>query len=122
MSIREYDLAMARAPSGTDVFTAIAEAPRREIMDALLEGERPVGELVEVLRMAQPRVSKHLRVLSEVGLVTCRAEGRRRLYRLNHERLRGLHGWMEKYERAWIERLDRMDDHLKDLQRGERVR
>jgi DNA-binding transcriptional ArsR family regulator len=113
---------MARAAAATDVFTAIAEAPRREILDALVDGERPVGELVKVLRMAQPRVSKHLRVLSDVGLVTCRAEGRRRLYRLNPERLRPLHGWLEKYERAWNERLDRMDDYLKDLQRKERVR
>ena len=113
---------MARAAAATDLFTAIAEAPRREILDALVDGERPVGELVEVLRMAQPRVSKHLRVLNDVGLVTCRAEGRRRLYRLNHERLRPLHAWLEKYERAWNERLDRMDDYLMDLQQEERVR
>jgi len=113
---------MARAAAATDLFTAIAEAPRREILDALVDGERPVGELVEVLRMAQPRVSKHLRVLNDVGLVTCRAEGRRRLYRLDHERLRPLHAWLEKYERAWNERLDRMDDYLMDLQQEERVR
>jgi len=84
-------------------------------------GERPVGELVDVLQLAQPQVSKHLRVLSDVGLVTCRAEGRRRLYRLDHERLRPLHGWLEKYERVWNERLDRMDDYLKDLQGKERA-
>jgi DNA-binding transcriptional ArsR family regulator len=108
---------MARAAADADVFTAIAEAPRREIMDALVDGERPVGEIADVLRMAQPGVSKHLRVLSDVGLVTCRAEGRRRLYRLNHERLRPLHGWLEKYERALNDRLDRVDDYLTELQR-----
>ena len=86
-----------------------------------MAGERPVGELVDVLQLAQPQVSKHLRVLSDVGLVTCRAEGRRRLYRLDHERLRPLHGWLEKYERVWNERLDRMDDYLKDLQGKERA-
>jgi len=113
---------MARAAAASDLFTAIAEAPRREILDALVDGERAVGELVDVLHMAQPRVSKHLRVLNDVGLVSCRAEGRRRLYRLNHECLRPLQGWLEKYERAWNERLDRMDDYLKELQRKERVR
>jgi DNA-binding transcriptional ArsR family regulator len=107
---------MARAPAATDVFTAIAEAPRREILDALVAGERPVGELADVLHLAQPQVSKHLRVLSDVGLVTCRAEGRRRLYRLNHKRFHPLQSWLEKYERDWNERLDRMDDYLKDLQ------
>jgi DNA-binding transcriptional ArsR family regulator len=104
------------------VFNAIAEARRREILDALVEGERPVGELVDVLQVAQPQVSKHLRVLSDVGLVTCRADGRRRLYRLNGDRLRPLRGWLEKYEQAWTERFDRMDDHLQDLQRRERPR
>ena len=113
---------MARAAAATDVFTAIAEAHRREILDALVAGERPVGALVDVLHLAQPQVSKHLRILSDVGLVTCRAEGRRRLYRLNHERLRPLHDWMGKYERALSERLDRMDDYLEDLQGRERVR
>ncbi len=113
---------MARAPVASDVFNAIAEAHRREILDALVEGERPVGELVDALRLTQPQVSKHLRVLSEVGLVTCRAEGRRRLYRLDHERLRPLHDWMAKYEQYWNERLDRLDDYVSDLQRKEGMR
>lgn len=113
---------MARAAVASDVFNAIAEAHRRDILDVLVAGERPVGELVDVLRLTQPQVSKHLRVLSDVGLVTCRAEGRRRLYRLDPEHLRPFHDWFAKYERAWNRRLDRLDDYLGDLQRKERVR
>jgi DNA-binding transcriptional ArsR family regulator len=113
--------AMARAAAASDVFNAIGETHRREILDALVTGERPVGELVDVLRLTQPQVSKHLRVLSDVGLVRCRAEGRRRLYRLDHERLRPVHDWMEKYEQSWNRRLDRLDDYLSDLQRKERM-
>ena len=112
----------ARASAASDVFNAIAEAHSREILDALVAGERPVGELVDVLRLAQPQVSKHLRVLSDVGLVKCRAVGRRRLYRLDHERLRPLHDWLEKYEQSWNQRLDRLDDYLSDLQRKEAMR
>jgi DNA-binding transcriptional ArsR family regulator len=110
---------MARATVSSDVFNAIAEAKRREILDVLVAGEKPVGELAEELRLAQPQVSKHLRVLSEVGLVNCRADGRRRLYRLDQEPLRPLHDWMEKYERSWNKRLDRLDDYVTDLQRKE---
>jgi len=122
MPTSEYDGPMARASAASDVFNAIAEAHRREILDALVAGERSVGELVDVLGLAQPQVSKHLRVLSDVGLVKCRAEGRRRLYRLDHENLRPLHDWLEKYEQYWNGRLDRFDDYLSDLQRKERVR
>ena len=68
--------------------------------------------------MSQPQVSKHLRVLSEVGLVTRRAEGRRRLYRAEPARLRPMHDWLSKYERAWNDRLDRVDDYLTELQQG----
>jgi DNA-binding transcriptional ArsR family regulator len=116
MSIREYDATVARSPTTSDVFNAIAEARRREIMDALITGEKPVGAIVDDLSMPQPQVSKHLRVLSEVGLVRCRADGRRRLYRLEPARLRPLHEWLAKYEQAWNDRLDRMDDYLKELQ------
>jgi DNA-binding transcriptional ArsR family regulator len=119
MPISEYNGRMARAAATSDVFNAIGEAHRREILDALVTGERPVGELVDVLRLTQPQVSKHLRVLSDVGLVRCRAEGRRRLYRLDHERLRPVHDWLEKYEQSWNRRLDRLDDYLSDLQRKE---
>ncbi|HZT15065.1 MAG TPA: metalloregulator ArsR/SmtB family transcription factor [Gaiellaceae bacterium] len=108
---------MARTSSTADVFNAVAEARRREILDTLIAGEKAVGTIVNDLSLSQPQVSKHLRVLSEVGLVRCRAEGRRRLYRLEPARLRPFHDWLAKYEQAWNERLDRMDDYLKELQR-----
>jgi len=110
---------MARAAAASDVFNAIAEGPRREILDVLVAGERPVGELVDSLRLTQPQVSKHLRVLSDAGLVRCRADGRRRLYRLDHEHLRPLHDWLAKYEQYWNRRLDRLDEYLGELQREE---
>jgi DNA-binding transcriptional ArsR family regulator len=121
MPIAEYDGRVARASTTSDVFNAIAEAHRREILDALITGEKAVGAIVNILSMSQPQVSKHLRVLSEVGLVRCRAEGRRRLYRLEPAHLRPLHDWVAKYEQAMNDRLDRMDNYLKELQRkGER--
>ncbi len=120
MPISEYDKPVARASTTSDVFNAIAEADRREILDALITGEKAVGTIVNELSMSQPQVSKHLRVLSEVGLVRCRAEGRRRLYRLEPARLRPLHEWLARYEQAWHDRMDRMDDYLKELQQGER--
>jgi DNA-binding transcriptional ArsR family regulator len=121
MPITEYVGIVARSSTTSDVFNAIAEARRREILDALMAGEKPVGAIVNDLSMSQPQVSKHLRVLSEVGLVRCRAEGRRRLYSLEPARLRPMHEWLAKYERAWNDRLDRVDDYLKELQRqGER--
>jgi DNA-binding transcriptional ArsR family regulator len=107
---------VARASTTSDVFNAIAEADRREILDVLMTGERAVGAIVNELSMSQPQVSKHLRVLSEVGLVRSRAEGRRRLYRLEPARLRPLHDWLAKYERAWNDRLDQLDDYLTELQ------
>ena len=116
MSITEYVGAVARSSTTSDVFNAIAEARRREILDALMAGEKAVGAIVNDLSMSQPQVSKHLRVLNEVGLVRCRAEGRRRLYSLEPGRLRPLHEWLAKYERAWNDRLDRVDDYLKELQ------
>jgi|SRR5580693_3907840 DNA-binding transcriptional ArsR family regulator len=106
---------MARASTTSDVFNAIAEADRRDILDVLRTGEKAVGEIVNDLSMSQPQVSKHLRVLSEVGLVECRAQGRHRLYRVEPERLRPLHDWLAKYERAWNDRLDRLDDYLTEL-------
>lgn len=110
---------MARASTTTDVFNAVAEVHRRDILDVLATGEKPVGAIVDDLAMPQPQVSKHLRVLSEVGLVECRAVGRHRLYRLNPARLRPLHDWVAKYEVMWNERLDRLDDYLQQIQRGQ---
>ena len=106
---------MARSSTTSDVFNAIAETHRREILDTLVAGEKAVGTIVSDLSMSQPQVSKHLRVLSEVGLVRCRPEGRRRLYSLEPARLRPFHDWLAKYEEAWNDRLDRMDDYLEEL-------
>jgi DNA-binding transcriptional ArsR family regulator len=113
----EYVVGMARTASTSDVFSAVADVHRREILDVLITGEKAVGAIVGDLSMSQPQVSKHLRVLGEVGLVRCRAEGRRRLYRLAPEPLRPLHDWLTRYERAMSDRLDRLDDYLQELQR-----
>jgi DNA-binding transcriptional ArsR family regulator len=112
---------VARASTTSDVFNAVADRHRREVLDALITGEKAVGAIVNDLTMSQPQVSKHLRVLSEVGLVTCRADGRHRFYRLEPAQLRPLHDWIARYEQAMNDRLDRMDDYLTELQRqGER--
>jgi DNA-binding transcriptional ArsR family regulator len=111
---------MARAATTTDAFNAVAEPRRRQILDALASGERPVNELVSVLGLAQPQVSKHLRVLREVDLVHVRDEGRQRMYRLNAEPLRPIHDWLAKYERAWTERFELMDEVLEELKETER--
>jgi DNA-binding transcriptional ArsR family regulator len=110
---------VARASTTSDVFNAVAEAHRREILDALMAGEKAVGAIVNDLSMSQPQVSKHLRVLSAVGLVSCRAEGRRRLYSLEPAHLRPMHEWLAKYEQAWNERLDRIDEYLRELREKE---
>ncbi len=107
---------MARSSTTLDVFNAVGEEHRREILDTLIAGEKAVGAIVNDLSMSQPQVSKHLRVLSEVGLVSCRSEGRRRLYSLEPGRLQPFHDWLAKYQQAWNDRLDRMDDYLKELQ------
>jgi DNA-binding transcriptional ArsR family regulator len=116
MPISAYDGPVARSSTTSDVFNAIAEAHRRDVLDALIAGEKAVGEIVNDLSMSQPQVSKHLRVLSEVGLVRCRAQGRRRLYRLEPARLRPVQEWLARYEQAWNERMDRVDAYLKELQ------
>jgi DNA-binding transcriptional ArsR family regulator len=107
---------VARSSTTSDVFNAIAETHRREILDSLIVGEKAVGTIVDDLSLSQPQVSKHLRVLSEVGLVSCRAEGRRRLYRLEPARLQPFQEWLGKYERALTDRLDRMDEYVQRLQ------
>src|SRR5438094_4612198 len=110
---------MARAATTADAFNAVAEPRRREILDALAGGERPVNELVHLLGLAQPQVSKHLRVLREVGAVDVREEGRQRLYRLNGNALRPIHDWVQSYAHLWSERFDALDDVLHDLKRQE---
>ena len=112
-------LDMARAATTADAFNAVAEPRRRQILDALATGERPVGELVDVLGIAQPQVSKHLRVLREVGAVDVRDEGRRRLYRVNGLALKPIHDWVRGYEAAWDERFGGLDVVLEDLKRQE---
>jgi DNA-binding transcriptional ArsR family regulator len=110
---------MARAATTTDAFNAVAEPRRRQILDALAGGERPVGDLVGELGMPQPQVSKHLRVLREVGAVDVRGDGRRRLYRLNGEVLKPIHDWVMGYERFWSERFEELDVVLDDLKEKE---
>ena len=114
-----YNPRMARAATTADAFNAVAEPRRREILDLLVAGERPVNDLVGALGLAQPQVSKHLRVLREVGAVDVRDEGRQRLYRLNGQALKPIHDWVKTYERTWSERFERMDDVLEDLKQKE---
>ena len=110
---------MARAPTTADAFNAVAEPRRRQILDVLAGGERPVNDLVRTLGIAQPQVSKHLRVLREVGAVAVRDEGRRRLYRLNGRALKPIHDWVSTYERTWSERFAGLDVVLEDLKHKE---
>jgi DNA-binding transcriptional ArsR family regulator len=110
---------MARAATTTDAFNAVAEPRRRQILDALAGGERPVNELVRELGLAQPQVSKHLRVLREVGAVAVREDGRRRLYRLDGRALKPIHDWVKAYEQSWSERFDQLDVVLEQLKKEE---
>src|SRR6266545_1203221 len=110
---------MARAATTTDAFNAVAEPRRRQILDLLARGERPVNDLVSELGLAQPQVSKHLKVLREVGLVAVRDEGRQRMYRLNGRALKPIHDWVKTYEDAWSERFVQLDVVLEDLKQKE---
>ena len=116
---------MARAATTTDAFNAVAEPRRRQILDLLAAGESSVNALVARLGLAQPQVSKHLRVLREVGLVEVRDAGRQRMYRLNGRSLKPIHDWVVTYERLWSERFEQLDvllDELKEEQRKEQQR
>ena len=113
---------MARAATTADAFNAVAEPRRRQILDVLAGGERPVNDLVRRLGLAQPQVSKHLRVLREVGVVQAREEGRQRLYSVNGEALKPIHDWVKTYEELWVERfveLDAMLEELKEKEEGD---
>jgi DNA-binding transcriptional ArsR family regulator len=113
---------MARAATTADAFNAVAEPRRRQILDVLAAGERPVNDLVSLLGLAQPLVSKHLRVLREVGLVDVREEGRQRMYRLNGQPLKPIYDWVKNYELSWSQRFDRLDavlEELKDMEDGD---
>jgi DNA-binding transcriptional ArsR family regulator len=110
---------MARAATTTDAFNAVAEPRRRQILDVLAGGERSVGDIVDELGLGQPQVSKHLRVLREVGLVGVRDEGRQRIYRLNGDPLKPIHDWVKSYEMSWTQRFDRLDVVLEGLKHNE---
>ena len=113
---------MARTPTTTDAFNAVAEASRRDILDALGTGEATVGELVERLGLSQPQVSKHLGVLRAVDLVLVRVDGRRRWYRVNGPALQPVHAWVSRFAATWNTRLDRLDDLVAELQTQEEAR
>jgi DNA-binding transcriptional ArsR family regulator len=110
---------MARAATTTDAFNAVAEPHRRQLLDILTGGEHPVNDLVRLSGLTQPQVSKHLRVLREVGAVRVREDGRQRRYRLNGEALKPIHDWVKEYERTWTERFEAMDVVLAQLKRQE---
>lgn len=107
---------MARAATTSDVFNAIAEPCRRDILSVLARGEAPVAQLVDALNLTQPQVSKHLGVLRTVGAVRCRSVGRERWYRVHPPALAPVSAWMATFERQVNERLDRLDDYLTELQ------
>ena len=111
---------MARTPTTTDAFNAVAETARRDLLDAIGDGEVNVGELVDRLGLTQPQVSKHLGVLRAVGLVQVRTEGRHRWYRVNGQALKPIHDWVRSFELTWNTRLDRLDDLLAELKTQEK--
>jgi DNA-binding transcriptional ArsR family regulator len=110
-----YSEGVARTPTTTDAFNAVAEAGRRDLLDAIGTGEATVNELVDRLGLSQPQVSKHLAVLRQVGLVLVRPDGRHRWYRVNGPALRPIHTWVGSFEHTWNRRLDRLDDLLSEL-------
>ena len=103
-------MGMARAATTTDAFNAVAEPRRREILNYLALQERPVGEIVDALEMEQPSVSKHLRVLKDVGLVHVRRDGRQMFYRTNAAGIRPLYEWAATFERFWRQQLIRVKE------------
>jgi len=119
MPISTYNVCVARTPTTTDVFNAVAEGSRRALLDALGVDEATVGHLVDRLGLTQPQVSKHLAVLRAVGLVSVRADGRRRWYRVNGPALEPVFDWVRGFESTWNTRLDRLDDVLVELQTKE---
>ena len=108
---------MPRAATTTDVFNAIAESGRRDILVGLANGEASVNDLVMQLRFTQPQVSKHLSVLRSVGVVKCRQVGRQRFYRVHAPALKPVHDWVSGFEQQWNTRLDQLDDVLKSMQK-----
>src|SRR3984893_15448453 len=117
MSISVYNGSVARAATTADAFNSVAEPRRRQILDVLAGGERPVNDLVRLLGLAQPQVSKHLRVLREVDAVEVRDDGRHRVYRLNGHALKPIFDWVKGYERSRSERFEQLDVVLEELKR-----
>lgn len=107
---------MSRAATTSDGFNAIGDPARRAILDALADGERTVSALVHTVGLTQPQVSKHLAVLRDVDLVSVRAVGRERLYRINTESFTELHGWFDQFVRLWNDRFNRLDAVLAESQ------
>lgn len=112
---------MARLPTTTDVFNAIAEPQRRAILELLMQGEHSVNEIAAALDLNQPQASKHLRVLRAVDLVSVRSEGKQRFYGLQGTALKPIHDWINTFEQTWHERFDRLDAYLTTLQTGEQT-
>lgn len=112
-----YYPAVPRAATTSDAFNAVAEPRRREILSFLALEERPVGDIVRSLELEQPSVSKHLRVLREVGLVKVRREGRRMLYRTNADAIRPLYEWTSTFERFWRHQLSRIKERAEAHER-----
>ncbi len=113
---------MARSSTTTDAFNAVAEVSRRDLLSALGSHEATVGDLVDRLGMSQPQVSKHLAVLRAVGLVSVRADGRRRWYRIEGPALQPVYEWVRGFESTWNNRLDRLDDVLAEIQTKEKLK
>jgi DNA-binding transcriptional ArsR family regulator len=107
---------MARSPTTSDVFNAVAEVQRRKILELLTEGEKSVNQIAEALNIRQPQTSKHLIVLKEVGLVTVRSDAQQRLYKLNPEGIKEIFDWAKTFERHWNESLDKLEAYLEKLQ------
>ena len=108
---------MARSPTTSDVFNAVAEVQRRKILELLTEGEKSVNQIAKALNFRQPKTSKHLIVLKEVGLVTVRSDAQQRLYKLNPEGIKQVYDWTQTFERHWNENLDKLEAYLEELQK-----
>ncbi|MDB5099067.1 MAG: sdpR 4 [Cyanobacteria bacterium RYN_339] len=113
---------MARSATTSDVFNAIAEPRRRQIIELLAPRERSVNDVAKILCMAQPQASKHLKVLKEVGLVTVRELGQQRLYSLDGDVLKQVYDWAKAFEGLWTERFDRLDELLEELKERDRAK
>jgi len=111
---------MARVPTTSDPFNAVAEPKRRRLLEALVGKELPVNDIVTMLEWPQPMVSKHLGVLKEVNLVSERRIGRQRMYRVNAEQLKPIHDWVAYFERYWDQQLNRLEEYLNEIQEKER--